>query len=210
MVDSQISCGYEVKAETNSSATEIAQKVSEVRDYLTDRLNEIKIRIANGSRSIFDFADLAMLLSSLVFYKSGRSDGETVRYINFIKSHLISPSNPNNELVATAFYCMMRCGLIHEMALAGHGISFINQNTISGYKVSVTHDSSNGDWFSVNSAEKEICLFMPELINIVEKCLNGCFVKGDVVRASIENMIKADGIRIVKVMSHSDGDSNVG
>lgn len=210
MNDSQISGVYEVKVGANSSAAEMAKKVSEVETYLKDRLDEIKTRISTGRRSIFDFADLAIILSSLVFYNSGQTHGETSRYIDFIKSHLIPQSDPNNELIATAFYCIMRCGLIHEMSLGGHGISTSNQNILSGYKVSVTHDSSNKNWFHVDSSLKEIRLFMPELIRAVEKCLNDCFTKGDIVRTSIENMIGVSGIKIVKVVQQSLGDSNVG
>lgn len=48
MNDSQISGVYEVKVGANSSAAEMAKKVSEVETYLKDRLDEIKTRISTG------------------------------------------------------------------------------------------------------------------------------------------------------------------
>lgn len=200
----QLSGEYEIMAVANSSQS-IEDGIVKIRDYLQMLTGEIRDRqkVSGGQeqrRSIFDFVDLAAVVAALVFYKNGPVYNETSCYIDFVKRELLpdSESASNKELIATAFYCLMRCGLVHEMSLAGHGISNSNKSILGDYKVCLTHDSSQTTWYQIDSAAKEICFFLPELIGTVEKKVGDCFKKGNAVRMNVVTMIKADGVKIVR------------
>lgn len=189
-----ISADNNPQALNQTDPAELDAAVKIVEDYVVARLDEIQDRIKDGSRSIFDFADMAMIVSMLVvLVDPNNGESETQSYIDFVKDELVPKSETEALAVATAFYCLLRCGLIHNLSLHGN----VRQNRMSdlnGYSIAVTHDAlMDGNWYEKNIRSKEIVFHVSELIGKIREAAERCF-KSDVVR----NKIGAGEVSIIQ------------
>lgn len=170
-----LSSNIEIRINDTDSADAIDGKVERLKTYLFDRVKEIEDRIREGSRSIFDFADMAIVISALSEV-AGRQDvhhdGE--RFKEFVQeSFFDSADDGDAEVVAAGIYHLLRCGLVHELSLAGHRFTCA---TLSGYSLVVTHDQSPQDsWYRIPQGEREIWFYAHELIRRLKECIEECF-----------------------------------
>ena len=200
MCDSQTSCVYNVKANSNDDA-DVKNKIKAIECYFDGRMDEIRNRLLEDKRSIFDFVDMAVMIGALANVTDTQSKCDTDQYIDFVKSEFISAGESHDELVATAFYCLMRCGLIHEMSLGSHNIRPNRQMAINGYSIGVTHDKSpNSKWYVVDGTANEIVFYAHELLDVISTCLGKCFDGRSDLWSSIRNkVLSPDGIKIIGV-----------
>ena len=196
-----ISADSNPQTSNQTDPAELDAAVKIVEDYVVARLDEIQDRIKNGSRSIFDFADMAMIVSMLVvLVDPNNGEHEAQPYIDFVKDELVPKSETEMLAVATAFYCLLRCGLLHNLSLHGN----VRQNRMSdlnGYSIAVTHDAlMDGNWYEKNIRSKEIVFHVSELIGKIREAAEHCF-KRDVVR----NKIGAGEVSIIQSCSRQGG-----
>jgi len=199
----QLSGANVVTADENNSE-DVNSRIEEVKSYISDRVKEIAERWVpkDYNRSIFDFIDMAVVIGALANMTDTRANNiDTDQYINFVKRELISSSESQADVVATAFYCLMRCGLVHEMSLGGHNIRPVRQQVINGYSIGVTHDkSSDGKWYSIDTSHHKIVFYAHELLSAIKSCVTKCFDNTsnllDVIRSKIQS---PTGIKIIVV-----------
>ena len=198
--DCQTSSLYIVRADVDGNVDETTL-VDTVKTYLWDRLMEIRARLSNGSRSVFDFTDMAVLIGALANVTDAHSKHDTEQYIDFVKSEFVPTSELRKDLVATVFYCLLRCGLVHEMSLGGHNISVNRRNAINDYEVSVSHDKSpNAKWYEVNQGTKHVVFYAHELLDKIASCIEKCFDgKSDLWRTVRGKVMSDSGIRVIGV-----------
>ena len=198
---SQTSCLCEVKADTKG-IDGVSNSMKVIEDYFEARIDEIGRKLLEGNRSIFDFVDMAVVIGALANMTDTRTNNtDTDQYIDFVKSELISLSESQADVVATAFYCLMRCGLVHEMSLGGHNIRPVRQQVINGYSISITHDkSSDGNWYSIDTSVKGIVFYAHELLSALKSCVAKCFNDTSNLFGVIRSKIHSPkGIKIVGV-----------
>lgn len=200
MCDSQTSCVYNVKTDFNDDAY-VEKKIKVIEAYFTSRIGEIKKMLSEDKGSIFDFVDMAVMIGALANATDTESKCDTDQYIGFVKSEFIPAEELQSELVATAFYCLMRCGLVHEMSLGSYSIKPKRQKVINGYSISVTHNNSpEGKWYVVDDGSKEIVFYAHELLDVISTCLDKCFDGRSDLWSSIRNkVLSPDGIKIIGV-----------
>ena len=200
MVDSQSSCVYEVKAGAEGIG-DVSDSMTRIEDYFKNRIKEIEERLLGGSRSIFDFVDMAVIIGALANATDAQSKCDTDQYIDFVNGEFISTSEAQGNLVATAFYCLMRCGLVHEMSLGAHNIRPPRRQIINGYSISVTHDKScDGNWYSVNVSANEIVFHAHELLRVIKSCFDKCFNGSSTLWRVIKDKVNSErGIKIITV-----------
>lgn len=166
MCESQVSCAVNLgptagaNASSNIATSNVSQLMKQLEEYLLGRLDEIENKVKNNSRSIFDFVDMAVLIGALANATDSQNKRDTPQYIDFVKSELLPSTETQSDVIATVFYCLMRCGLIHEMSLAQHNIPPSRQQIISGWSANVTHDKSTcGHWYQADGATKSVVFY---------------------------------------------------
>ena len=180
-MNADISADNNPQALDQTDPAELNAAVKKVADYVDARLREVQDRIKNGSRSIFDFADMAMIVSMLVvLIDPNNGEYEAQPYIDFVKDELVPKSETEALAVATAFYCLLRCGLIHKLSLHGD----VRRNRVldlKGYSIAVTHDcSGDGMWYKRDVGAKEVVFYADELCKKISGVMGDCFKKVDV------------------------------
>lgn len=180
-MSADISADSNPQTSNQTDPAELDAAVKMVEDYVFGRLGEIKVRVENGSRSIFDFADMAMIVSMLVvLVDPNNGANETQPYIDFVKDELVPTIEPEALAVATAFYCLLRCGLLHNLSLHGN-VSPGRMRDLNGYSIAVTHDAlTGGNWYEKNVGSKEIVFHAAELIERIKVAAKRCFERDDV------------------------------
>ena len=200
MSTSEISSTYEVLG-VLGKPKDINAGLKELENYITGRVDEIGRRLSRGSRSIFDFVDMAVLISTLANMTDTSSKPDTDQYIDFVKCELLPSTESQKDLIATSCYCLMRCGLIHEMSLEGHKIKGSRQKVIAGHSLSITHDKSKDNhWYSIETKSKEIVFYANELLAALRKCVGKCFDGKSCLWNAVQGKIASpNGMRIIKV-----------
>lgn len=176
-----ISADSNPQALNQTNPTELNAAVKKVSDYIDARLREVQDRIEKGSRSIFDFADMAMIVSMLVaLIDPNNGINEAQPYIDYVKDELVPKNESEATTVATAFYCLLRCGLVHKLALHGE-VSRNRVSDLKGYSIAVTHDHLGvGAWYKRDAGAKEIIFYADELCKKISDAVGGCFKKVNV------------------------------
>lgn len=185
-----LSCNNEIRVSDSDSAESVDCKVAQLKQYLIERIEEIENRISKGSRSIFDFADMAIVisvLSEVAGRQDASNDGD--RFKKFVREYFFdSVESADAEVVAERTYHLLRCGLVHELSLEGHRCPI---DVLSGYSLSITHDQSpQGSWFQILPGRREICFYAHELIRKLKDCVERCFVRDQEARERIVQRLK--------------------
>ena len=201
MSTTEMSATYIVSSDSNIIGDD-TNKLSEICIYLNNRIMEIEERIATGKRSIFDFVDIAVIIGTIASLIGSQSKLDTDQYIDFVRNELLPANETNKTMIATAFYCLMRCGLVHEMSLAGHNIRPCRKTAINGYGVALTHDySADGNWYSVNQSEMQIVFYAHELVTKTKNYIASCFIPNSPFESVIKAKLSSGGISIVAIKS---------
>ena len=217
MSNSQLSVGHEVKNDYNGVGDDSVRDlidtnlIRELETYFNARIDEVDENMADGKRSVFDFVDMAVLIGALANATDTRSKNDTDQYIDFVKHELISAASQMSEshkkVVATAFYCLMRCGLVHEMSLGAHKIRPARKQIIKDYSISITHDESDdGSWYSIDTSAHEITFYAHALLKAIKFCVRKCFDGNSQLWCAIRDNVNSHGIKIISVKplaSHS-------
>lgn len=206
MSDSQLSVGHEVKNDYNGVGDDSVRDlidtnlIRELETYFNDRIDEVGENMAAGKRSVFDFVDMAVLIGALANATGTQSRSDTDQYIDFVKNELIRSSESQKELVSTAFYCLMRCGLVHEMSLGAHNIRPARKQIIKDYSISITHDESDdGSWYSIDTSAHEITFYAHALLKAIKFCVRKCFDGNSKLWCAIRDNVNSHGIKIISV-----------
>lgn len=200
-MNADISADNNPQALNQTDTAELDAAVKKVSDYVDARLREVQDRIKKGIRSIFDFADMAMIVSMLVvLIDPNNGEHETQPYIDFVKDELVPKSETEALAVATAFYCLLRCGLVHNLSLHGN-VTRNRMSDLKGYSIAVTHDTlADGNWYEKNVGSKEIVFHASELIGQIRVAAEHCFKRDDV-----RSKIGAGEISIIQSRSMQGG-----
>ena len=199
MSNSETSANYEVIIDTNVTGDD-TRKLLEVHNYFDRLIDDIKARIDSVSRSVFDFVDMAVVIGALSNMTNDKKGGETKRYIKFVREEFLPTTEREKKMIATAFYCLMRCGLVHELSLGGHGILPTRKTALKGFSVAVTHDASPiGGWYSIDQTSKEVVFYAHELLVEMKGVVAKCFVPNSSFEAIIKSNLTSGKIGIVKI-----------
>ena len=203
MNDSQLS-GMQIVTSNVSNSEDVNSRIGTVRTYISDRIEEVGKRWESKcySRSVFDFVDMAIVIGALAnMTDTCANNFDSNQYIDFVKNELILPSETQGEVVATAFYCLVRCGLVHEMSLGGHNKRSARKQVINGYSIFITHDkSSDGEWYSIDTSSKEIVFYAHQLLQKIKSCVEKCFDGSSSLWCAIRNKVNSnDGVKIIAV-----------
>ena len=199
MSNSEISANYEVIIDTNDIGDD-TRKLLEVHNYFDGLIDGIQTRIDSGSRSVFDFVDMAVVMGALSNLTNDKKGGETKRYIKFVREEFLPTTEREKKMIATAFYSLMRCGLVHELSLGGHGILPSRIAALKGFSVALTHDASpTGNWYSIDQTSKEVVFYAHELLVEMEGFVAKCFVPNSSFGAIIKSNLTSGKIEIVKI-----------
>lgn len=189
----------------NAQPESVGDLAKEIEAYLSGCVDKIHKRVLDGSRSIFDFVDMAVLIGALAHITSPHGGKDTDLYISFVENEFVAAGEPKGRLIATATYCLMRCGLVHELSICEHNIAKNKQVAIDGYEISVTHDDSpSGTWYTIEPSKKELILHARELLKKIQDCMAICFDgKSHLWNAVSAKLSSQGGIRIIRVKETS-------
>ncbi len=201
MSNFETSANYELTIDSNVIGDD-RRKLLEVHNYFDRLIDDINTRIDSGSRSVFDFVDIAVVIGTLANLTDNQSKQDTDQYIDFVRDEFFQVAETNRMMIARAFYCLMRCGLVHELSLAGHNIRTKRKVALINLAVILTHDSSiDGSWYSVNRSAKEVVFYAHELLTKTKAIVSKCFQPNSPHQSTIRNKLQTKGIGIIAVKS---------